>query len=218
MCGRFALNKSAADLKRHHNAANALEYPASYNIAPSQPIVSILQRGGQREITLMKWGLVPSWAKDPAIGNAMINARAETVEEKPSFRASFKRKRCIIPASGFFEWHAKTRQPYYFSPREDIFSFAGLWDRWRSPAGSELISCAILTAGANDLMKAVHERMPVILDADAANLWLSDSQDVPLLKSVLRPYDGARMQAWQVSKEVNSPAHNYPKILEAVSA
>jgi putative SOS response-associated peptidase YedK len=217
MCGRFAQNKPAADLKRHYNTVNTVECSASYNIAPSQPIVSIVQQGDSREMALMKWGLVPSWAKDPAIGNRLINARAETVEEKPSFRASFKRKRCIVPASGFYEWHTSTRQPYYFSPKEGDFSIAGLWDKWPSPDG-DLVSCTLITTGANAFTKPIHHRMPVILDDEAVNLWLSDTQDIPLLKSVLRPYDDDRMQAWAVSKEVNSPAHNNPKLLEAIHA
>ena len=217
MCGRFAQKKSAADLKRHYNTVNTVEYSSSYNIAPSQPIVSIVQQADSREMALMKWGLPPSWAKDPASTRPMTNARAETVEEKPFFRASFKRKRCIVPASGFFEWHTETRQPYYFSPKEGDFSIAGLWDRWQSPDG-ELVSCALITTSANALMKPIHHRMPVILDSEAVNLWLSDSQDIPLLKSLLRPYDDARMQAWAVSKEVNSPAHNNPKLLEAIHA
>jgi putative SOS response-associated peptidase YedK len=127
MCGRFAQKTPAADLKRHYNTVNAVEYSASYNIAPSQLIISILERNDQREMARMQWGFQPSWAKGAAT-KPMINARAETVEEKPFFRASFKRKRCIVPASGFFEWHTQTRQPYYFSPREGEFSIAGLWD------------------------------------------------------------------------------------------
>jgi putative SOS response-associated peptidase YedK len=217
MCGRFAQKKPAADLERHYNTVNTVEYSASYNIAPSQPIVSIVQHADSREMALMKWGLVPYWAKDPAIGNRMINARAETVDEKPSFRTSFKRKRCIVPMSGFYEWHTETRQPYYFSPKESDFSIAGLWDRWQSPDG-ELLSGTLITTSANALMKPIHHRMPVILDAEAVNLWLSDTQDVPLLKSVLRPYDDGRMQAWAVSKDVNSPANNHSRIPEAIRA
>jgi putative SOS response-associated peptidase YedK len=216
MCGRFAQNKPAADLKRHYNTVNAVETSASYNIAPAQLIISILQRSDQREMARMQWGFLPSWAKGPAT-KPMINARGETVEKKPFFRTSFKRKRCIVPASGFFEWHTETRQPYYFSPREGDFAIAGLWDASHTPAG-DLLSCALITTGANTLMEPIHHRMPVILDEEDVNLWLSDSQDVPLLKSVLRPYDDARMQAWAVSKDVNSPSHNHPGILEAIHA
>jgi putative SOS response-associated peptidase YedK len=216
MCGRFAQNIPAADLKRHYNTVNAVEYSASYNIAPSQLIISILQRGDQREMARMQWGFLPSWAKGPATTKPMINARAETVEEKPFFRTSFKRKRCVVPASGFFEWHTQTRQPYYFSARDGEFSIAGLWDAVHTPAG-DLLSCALITTNANPLMEPIHHRMPVILEEEGVNLWLSDTQDVPLLKSVLRPYDDARMQAWAVSKDVNSPAHNHPGILEAIN-
>lgn len=163
----------------------------------------------------MGWGLVPSWAKDPAIGNKMINARVETVDEKPSYRASFKRKRCIIPASGFFEWHTQTREPYYFSPKDMVFSFAGLWDKWASPDGSELLSCTIITTEANRTLQPIHNRMPVILDREALDTWLSDTSDTPLLKSLLVPYDG-KLEAWPVSKKVNSPANNFAEILEPV--
>jgi putative SOS response-associated peptidase YedK len=217
MCGRFAQNKPAADLKRHYNTVNAVESSASYNIAPSQLIISILPRGDQREMARMQWGFRPSWAKGPATTKPMINARGETVEEKPFFCASFKRKRCIIPATGFVEWHTETRQPYYFSAREGGFSIAGLWDASHTPAG-DLLSCALITTSANVLMGPIHHRMPVILDEEGVNLWLSDTQDVPLLKSILRPYDDARMQAWAVAKDVNSPANNHPEILEAISA
>jgi putative SOS response-associated peptidase YedK len=217
MCGRFAQKKPAADLKRHYNTVNSVEYSASYNIAPSQLIISVLQRADSREMARMQWGFLPSWAKGPATAKPMINARGETVEEKPFFRTSFRRKRCIVPASGFYEWHTTTRQPYYFSPKEGEFSIAGLWDTTPTPAG-ELLSCALITTGANALMEPIHHRMPVILDEEGVNLWLSDTQDVPLLKSVLQPYDDARMQAWAVSKEVNSPANNHPRIAEAINA
>src|SRR5277367_671034 len=163
MCGRFALKNPSQQLQQHYDTVNVVEYPARYNIAPSQPIITITQHGNQREMALMHWGLVPSWSKDPAIGNKMINARAETVEEKPSYRTSFKRKRCIIPASGFFEWHTQTREPYYFSPKDTVFSFAGLWDKWASPDGSELLSCTIITTEANRTLQPIHNRMPVIL-------------------------------------------------------
>jgi len=165
---------------------------------------------------LMHWGLVPSWSKDPAISNRMINARAETVEEKPSYRTCFKRKRCIIPASGFYEWHTQTREPYYFSPKSGWLSLAGLWDHWQSPDGTELHSCTIITTSANKLLQPIHERMPVILEDNVLDVWLGESQDVPLLKSLLLPYDDDKLQAWPVSKTVNSPANNNPELLEAV--
>ena len=217
MCGRFALKNPGQQLKQFYNTANAVEYQARYNIAPSLPVITIHGTpAGERLMELMRWGLVPSWSKDPAIGNKMINARAETVEEKPSYRTSFKRRRCIVPASGFFEWHTKTREPYYFSLGEAPLSMAGLWDKWASPDGSELLSCTIITTIANKVLAPIHERMPVILDQDALEVWLGDTEDVPLLKSLLKPYDNDKLKAWAISKLVNSPGNNIPEILEAV--
>ena len=214
MCGRFALKNSSQQLKQCYNTANAVEYPARYNIAPSQPVLTIATSNGQRLMDVMRWGLVPSWAKDISIGNRMINARAESIEEKPSFRAAFKRRRCIIPASGFYEWHTKTREPYFFSSKDTVLSLAGLWEHWQSPDGSELLSCTIVTTTANKVLAPVHERMPVILEHDALEVWLGDTQDVPLLKSLLKPYDDDKLQAWAISRKVNSPSNDFPELLE----
>jgi putative SOS response-associated peptidase YedK len=223
MCGRFVLNKLAQELQRRYGTVNAVDFKTSYNIEPEKlekPIIAIVQADNQRRMALMRWGLVPSWWKKPLseLPRSVI-AKSETVEEKPFFRVPFRRKRCIVPASGFFEWEGEPgkKQPYYISPKsDDIFSFAGVWDIWTSPDGSELLSCAIVTVGPNDLMKSIHDRMPVILDDDAVDLWLSDTQDVPLLKSLLRPCESDRMQAWKVSKAVNNPGFDSPKILEAI--
>ena len=215
MCGRFALKNPTKELQAYYQTTNTVEYAARYNIAPSLPVITIHGTPEkQRLMEPMRWGLVPSWAKDPAIGNKMINARGETVDEKPSYRASFKRKRCIIPASGFFEWHTQTREPYYFSPKEGFFSFAGLWDKWTSPDGSELLSCTIITTEGNQTLKPIHDRMPVILNKEALEAWLSDTLEVSLLKSYLKPYDDSLIQSWPVDKKVNNPANNYQELLE----
>ena len=216
MCGRFALKIPTYQLKQYYSTTNAVAYSSRYNIAPSRDIVSVTQHGNQRDMHMMRWGLVPSWAKDVSIGNKTINARSETLEEKPSFRTSFQRKRCVIPASGFFEWHTKTREPYYFTPKDTLFSFAGLWDGWKTPDGKELLSCTIITADANKTIKPIHDRMPVILDKDGIDTWLNPSSEVSLLKSLFLPYDDAKLQAWPVSKLVNDPANNIPEILEPV--
>jgi len=150
------------------------------------------------------------------IGQRLINARCETVEEKPAYRASFKRKRCIIPASGFFEWQAETKQPYYFSGREGVLSLAGLWECWASPDSSELLSCTILTTPANELVKPVHERMPLILEGEGIEAWLSDTADTALLKSLLLPYAGSALQSWAVGRQVNSPGNDRPELLDPV--
>ena len=215
MCGRFALKNPSKELKAYYQTGNLIEFPASYNIAPSLPVLTIHTTDNVRHMDLMRWGLVPSWAKDPAIGNKMINARAETLDEKPSYRSSLKRKRCIIPASGFFEWHTQSREPYYISPKSGWFSLAGLWDRWQSPDGSELLSCTIITTSPDETLKPIHHRMPAILDSEGIEQWLSDSQDSALLKSLLMPYDDSKLGIRPVSKAVNNPKNNYPEILEA---
>lgn len=215
MCGRFAQKKSSKALKEHYKTKNALERDAArYNIAPSSPVVTIaLDAKGERVMDFMRWGLVPSWAKDVSIGNKLINARAETIEEKPSFRNAFKRRRCVIPASGFYEWHTETREPYYFSSQEDIISLAGIWEHWQSPAGSELHTCAIVTTEANQLMHPIHHRMPVILKPEAVDIWLSTTEDPKLLKPLFTAYDDTLLRAWSVSKRVNSPANDGPELI-----
>lgn len=217
MCGRFALKNPSKELKQHYNTKNAVEYPARYNIAPSTPVIAIhTTHTGERVMKPMRWGLVPSWAKDPAIGNKMINARAETIEEKPSFRTAFKRRRCVIPATGFYEWHTQTREPYYFSPKDGLLSFAGIWEHWQGADGSELQSCAIITTASNALMQPIHARMPVILKPETLELWFSASQDVALLKSLLAPYDDDNLQAWTISKRVNSPANEGAELVTRI--
>jgi putative SOS response-associated peptidase YedK len=214
MCGRFALKHSPRQLRDYYHTVNEVEYADRHNIAPSSAVVAVTGEEGQRFMRLMRWGLVPSWAKEAAIGRRMINARCETVAEKPAYRASFQRKRCVIPASGFFEWQAGTRQPYYFSGREGVLSLAGLWDRWAGADGSEVLSCAIITTPANELVRPVHDRMPAILEGNGLEAWLSDRADTALLKSLLGPYAGASLQSWAVSRKVNKPTHDGPELLD----
>jgi putative SOS response-associated peptidase YedK len=216
MCGRFALKHPPRELRELYHTVDEVAYAAGYNIAPGSEIVAIAGEGGERRMRLMRWGLVPSWAKDYAIGQKLINARAETVEEKPAFRASFKRRRCVIPASGFVEWQAETREPYYFSGRAGVLSLAGLWDRWNGPLGREVVSCAIVTTQANDLVKPVHERMPVILEGEGLDAWLSDTDDAALLKPLLVPCSGEVLQCWAVSRKVNNPANDSAELLDLV--
>jgi putative SOS response-associated peptidase YedK len=159
----------------------------------------------------MQWGLIPSWAKDPKIGNKLINARAETLAEKPSFRNAFKRRRCLIIADGFYEWQKleKRKQPYYIKMQDGKpFAFAGLWENWKSPEGEEVISCTIVTTAANSLMEPIHDRMPVILSLDECDRWLDSSvSDPQVLQSLLKPYKSDEMQAISVSATVNNPAN-----------
>jgi putative SOS response-associated peptidase YedK len=185
-----------------------------YNIAPTQPVSAILAEAntGERFLDLLRWGLVPFWAKDIAIGSKMINARAETVAEKPSFRTPFKRRRCLIPSDGFYEWDKEggTRQPYHFRRKDgELFGFAGLWDEWTAPDGSPLRTCTILTTTANPVVAPYHDRMPVILTSpDIESLWLDPSITEPdALESLLVPYPPEWMEAIPVSKRVNSPVN-----------
>lgn len=163
MCGRFALKNPTKELQQKYNTKNAVEYPARYNIAPSTPVIAICNApNGDRVMDAMRWGLVLSWAKDISIGNKMINARSETLEEKPSFRTAFKRRRCVVPASGFYERHTETREPYYFSPKEGVLSIAGLWEHWQSPDGSELHSCALIIGIRNSRLAIIAQGISLL--------------------------------------------------------
>ncbi len=186
-----------------------------YNIAPSQQTAVIRQQnGGDRELTSLQWGLIPSWSKDPAIGYKMINARSETVHEKPSFKQAFHARRCIIPASGFYEWQkaGKEKIPHYIQLRDgDIMSLAGLWERWKSPEGKELETCTILTTAANSLVKKLHDRMPVILHRAEFEIWLDrDIDDVSRLTELFHPYPSDQLEEYVVTKDVNSPTNDSP--------
>ncbi|MDP9474197.1 MAG: SOS response-associated peptidase [Actinomycetota bacterium] len=219
MCGRYTL-KTPIDVLAEHFGLR--EHPPSltpsYNIAPTQHVAAVVEEdGGGRRLETFRWGLVPSWAKDPSIGNKMINARAETVAEKPSFRSAFKRRRCLIVADGFYEWQKTDggKQPHYFRMEDSSpFAFAGLWETW-SGYGEEIRSCAIVTTDANDLMREIHHRMPVILPAENHAAWLDPGfEDKEALLDLLRPYPSDRMEAYPVSRRVNRPANNEPGVVE----
>lgn len=210
MCGRFTLG---TDLKiiaeRFATPALTLEAPKPrYNIAPTQ-LVIVVGDDGERYMKQMRWGLIPSWAKDPSIGNRMINARAETLAEKPAFRNALKNRRCVIPADGFYEWQklGKVKQPMRIVLKSgQLFGFAGLWERWQSPEGEEVLSCTIITTAANELLKAVHDRMPVILTRDAEATWLNpNTQETEKLLPLLKQFPPDEMEFYPVSREVNSP-------------
>jgi putative SOS response-associated peptidase YedK len=186
MCGRFTLVADPNDLREAFPWVNIPDgINPRYNVAPSQP-VAVIPNDGKNRLDFFTWGLIPSWAKDPAIGNRMINARAETLIEKPSFRTAFRRRRCLIPADGFFEWKVepgrKTKTPMYIRLKSGKpFALAGLWERWDSPDGSTIFSCTIITTQPNELMQVIHNRMPVILPPQAYSLWL-DPAEPPLPK------------------------------------
>ena len=224
MCGRFSLTVDPADLQ---DAFPEFSFPAQsapcYNIAPSQPILA-LPNNGTNQADFFIWGLIPSWAKDPTIGNRMINARAETLAEKPSFRSAYKYHRCLIFADGFFEWQArpglKAKVPHFIRLKSGApFAFAGLWEQWQDADSSEVRSAAIITTEPNELMTSIHNRMPVILSRDAYAQWLDSTPRLPKdLKILLVPYPAGEMEAYPVSTLVNSPGNDRAECVLPVSS
>jgi putative SOS response-associated peptidase YedK len=217
MCGRFTLRAPASAVAEQFSLLELPLLEPRYNIAPSQP-VPVVRLSPERQLVFLRWGLIPSWADDPTIGNRLINARAESVAEKPAFRAAFRQRRCLVVADGFYEWRGsgKARQPYFFRMRDDRpLGFAGLWESWEGADHRAIESCTILTTAANDLVRPVHERMPVIVaPADYAR-WLEPAfQPEPLLE-LLRPYASDAISASAVSPWVNSPTHDDPRCIES---
>lgn len=219
MCGRYTLTTSKGKLAEEFDLSGELpELTPSYNIAPTQDVAAILGDGEERRLELMRWGLIPSWADDSEIGSRMINARSETVAEKPSFRAAFKRRRCLVPADGFYEWQKTNgaKQPFHIRLQDERpFALAGLWETWQDEDGPEVHSCTILTTEANDLLAPVHSRMPVILDPENYDFWLDpDVQEKEPLTGLLRPYPSEEMEAYAVNRFVNSPSNDGPRCVE----
>jgi putative SOS response-associated peptidase YedK len=219
MCGRYTLTVSASVLGEVFEADVRVEHSPRYNIAPTQtvPIVR-LDESGQRRVDGARWGLVPHWAKDPSIGNRMINARSETAADKPAFRSAIRRRRCLIPADGFFEWHrvAGGKQPYHIRFRDRrVTAFAGLWERWRaSDDAPTLDSCTILTTSPTATVARIHDRMPVILPPDAWTVWMSREElPVQTLRGLFTAGPDDDLEAVAVSTRVNSPANDDPDVL-----
>jgi len=220
MCGRFTLFDSADSVAERFGLPDPPSLSPRYNIAPSQTVaaVRIPPGGGARELVFLRWGLVPSWAKDPAIGNRMINARAETVAVKPAFRSAIRRRRCLVPADGFYEWKRVNgrKQPFYVRLGAGaIFAFAGLWESWEGPEHASVESCTILTTGPNDLLRPIHDRMPVILSPRDYDLWLSPGvQDPEALAPLFHPYPPEEMTVFPVRTTVNNPKTDTPDLIE----
>ena len=217
MCGRYSLTTDLGELAQRFEFDGDWDaFERRYNIAPTQDVLAVVG-GESRRGRYMRWGLIPSWAKDKSIGNRMINARAETVAEKPSFRNALRRRRCLILADGYYEWQkiGSERRPMRIVMRsEEPFAFAGLWETWRDPEGTVIPSCTIITTSANDLLRPIHDRMPVILPRDAEDFWLDGSVDDPAaLGSVLTPYEDEAMEAYEVSSLVNSVANDGPEVV-----
>ena len=223
MCGRYALYTDyAMILERFHIEESAVdegEYSPSYNIAPSQKVLAVVNDGTKNRLGYLKWGLVPPWAKDQKIGYKMINARAETAAEKPSFRHAFKKKRCLIIADAFYEWQRtdEGKIPMLAKLKSGKpFAFAGLWETWQSPDGETVNTCTILTTQANRVMGTIHDRMPVMLSEEGEKLWLDPEQAPQVLEELLKPFDSDEMETFEVSDAVNSPKHNGPELIRKV--
>lgn len=219
MCGRFTLRTPMTRIAKIFGLDETTDIEPRYNVAPTQQVVAIRldPAAENRELALLRWGLIPRWADDPSIGNRMINARAETVAGKPSFRQAFKKRRCLVVADGFFEWKkiGGKKQPYYIHLKDDQpFGFAGLWERWNRE-GEEIQSCTIITTEPNELMKPIHNRMPVIVQSTDYDRWLDpDFEDGKALQQVLRRYPAELMEAYPVSTLVNNPRNEAPGCIE----
>lgn len=218
MCGRFAFYSPSEATAALFGVSSALPVEARYNIAPTQFIAAIRSDGEDgRELTMLRWGLVPFWAKDPSIGNRMINARAETVAEKPSYRAAYRHRRCLVLADGFYEWHTESgvKRPYYISATDgEPFAFAALWENWQSKVSDESIqSTTLITTEANEFMSTLHHRMPVVLRSETADRWLAG--DDALIDFAVS--HGPELRAWTVDRRVNNARNEGEDLIEAVS-
>lgn len=219
MCGRFASTHSPAQLQQWYDALVMPDFPLRYNIAPSSAIVAIRQEAQGRVGSMMRWGFIPAWAKDPASMPMLNNARGETVIVKPMFRQAFRRHRCLIPASGFYEWKAvpgqKSKQPFYISFRDgNPMSFAGLWESAKTIDGVRIDTCTIITTDANTVVQPIHHRMPVVIGRNDWDTWLSTElvADEDLL-ALIKPFDADTMQAWGVAHTVNKVSNDEPSLL-----
>jgi putative SOS response-associated peptidase YedK len=220
VCGRYSASRPP-NLETYAAVAVDDPPPPSWNVAPTDPVSVVVSREGRREVRTLRWGLVPSWAEDRRIASRLINARAETVATKPAFRAALLRRRCLVPADGWYEWRAepgRRKQPFFISQRDTSVAFAGLYEVWRDPATEELLrTCTIVTTTASDGLAYLHDRMPVVLAPDAWDLWL-DGAEHPAdeLLGLLRPSDG--YDAYPVGEAVNSVRNNGPALVEPVAA
>jgi putative SOS response-associated peptidase YedK len=210
MCGRYRLSRRKQVVEEYFEAASGEEeWAPRYNIAPTQPVPVICQnpREPRRELSLVRWGLIPSWAKDSSAAARMINARSETTATKPAFRDALKSRRCLVPADGFYEWQriGRTKQPYCFEVDDgQLFAFAGMWDRWKDASGNAVETCSILTTTPNAVTSPIHDRMPVILDPDGYDLWLDPGmQNIAALSELLKPYDARLMRCYPISARIN---------------
>jgi putative SOS response-associated peptidase YedK len=215
MCGRYRLSRRKQLVEEYFDSASdEPEWAPRYNVAPTQPVPVIRQNPKEpvRELSLMRWGLIPSWAKDPSVAASMINARSETATTKPAFRDALRARRCLIPADGFYEWvrTAKPKQPYCFEVNAgELFALAGLWDRWKDASGTTVETCSILTTVPNSVTSAIHDRMPAIVDPESYDLWLDPGMtNVAAACELLKPCDARIMRCYPVSTRVNHVAND----------
>jgi putative SOS response-associated peptidase YedK len=223
MCGRYRLTAKERYLRDHFGLDDDPSWTPRWNIAPTQQVATVRQdaREPRRIFRLVRWGLIPYWAKDPAMGFKTINAQAETAVEKPAFREAMRRRRCLIPADGFYEWQKITpqeKQPYHFSMLDDsVFALAGLWESWRDPAGQTIETCTILTTKPNALVAAVHDRMPAILTPESYDLWLDPGiTDPSRVIECLTPFDARLMKKYPVSTRVNRAENDDPECAQEI--
>ena len=222
MCARYSITTASEALRRLFGFEEQPNVEPRYNVAPTQA-VPVVRRGadGKRHYGSLRWGLIPFWAKDLKIGARLINARAETLAEKPSFRNAVKQRRCLIAADGFYEWSGPkgAKQPHRFTLSDGgPFGFAGLWEQWRDPAdGSEIESCTIVTCEANEVVRQIHPRMPVILPPDAHETWLDTTRPANDALALLRPYPAEAMTSYPVSKALNRPVNDEPSMIEPIA-
>jgi putative SOS response-associated peptidase YedK len=224
MCGRFTLTATVDQLIDRFDVEFFLEqeeYLPSYNVAPSQSVLAVINNGSHKRMGFLRWGLIPPWAKDMSIGYKMINARAETLSEKPSFRNAYKNKRCLIVADSFYEWKridSKTKTPMRIKLKSDeLFAMAGLWESWKSLEGKTIYSCSVITTQPNELVQDIHDRMPVILKPEDEKNWLDPSiSDTSKLQPLLKPLEPSLMEAYEVSPLVNSPKNNSIQLIQKI--
>ena len=220
MCGRFTQISSSSDIAKAFNLAHVPRLEPRYNIAPTQQVAVILRSDpeSEREFRWLRWGLIPHWAKEKSIGNKLINARGETVAQKPSFRSALRHSRCLIIASGFYEWQQQEnrKQPFYIQQIDRLpFALAGLWSSWQSPDGKTISTCTIITTKANEIMIPIHKRMPVILESNNYDLWLDPTVQQPeLLQPLFIPSESNKLEAYPVTTLVNNPRHDSPECLK----
>lgn len=226
MCGRYTLFAEFDEILDRFDIEASIDqelYNPSYNIAPSHSVLSVINDGTRNRLGYLRWGFVPTWAKDEKIGYKMINARAETLAEKPSFREAYKHRRCLVVADSFYEWKKgadNSKTPMRITLKsEKLFAMAGIWERWKTPEGKPLFTCSIITTTSNELMKDIHDRMPVILNKEDEQTWLDPKlDDVSKISHLLKPLPADHMEAYEVSTMVNSSRNNSPQLIQKIGS